>query len=120
MPNVRTLSTEDLRQRLGEGNGLQVWNVQTDQFFSGELIPRSRRVSLDTLEQHAASVGKGVPIVTYCGGPQCPQSREAAQKLTALGFTDVHVYTDGLEGWKTGGHEVVQTARQAASSPPPA
>ena len=120
MTNVRTLSTEDLRQRLGEGNGLQLWNVQTDQFFSGELIPTSRRVPLDTLEQHAARIGKDVPIVTYCGGPQCPQSREAAQKLAAIGFTDVHIYTDGLEGWKTGGLEVVQTPHQAAPPPPPA
>ena len=85
MTDVRTLSTEDLRQRLGEGNELRVWNVQTDQ------------------------------IVTYCGGPQCPQSREAAETLTALGFTDVRVYTDGLQGWKTAGYEVVQ-----ASQPVPA
>ena len=115
MTDVRTLSTEDLRQRLGEVNGLQVWNVQTDQFFSGELIPGTHRVALDTLEQRAASVGKDAPIVTYCEGPQCPQNREAAEKLTARGFTDVHVYTDGLQGWKTAGHEVVH-----ASQPVPA
>jgi rhodanese-related sulfurtransferase len=115
MTDVRTLSTEDLRQQLGKGNGLQVWNVQTDQVFSGELIPGTHRVGLDTLEQHAATVGKDAPIVTYCGGPQCPQSREAPETLTALGFTDVRVYTDGLQGWKTAGHEVVQ-----ASQPVPA
>ena len=116
MTDVRTLSTEDLRQRLGEGNGLQVWNVQTDRFFSGELIPGTRRVSLDTLERHVTSVSKDAPLVTYCGGPQCPQSREAAQKLIALGFTDVHVYADGLKGWKTAGHEVVKVPQ----SPPAA
>jgi rhodanese-related sulfurtransferase len=108
MTNVRTLSTDELRQRLDEGKGLQVWNVQTDQFFSGELIPHSRRVSLDTIEGQAAGTAKEAEIVTYCGGPQCPQSQDAARKLMELGYTNVHAYTEGLEGWKAAGHGIIQ------------
>jgi hypothetical protein len=45
--------------------------VQTDDFFSGELIPHSRRVSLDAIEGQAAGAAKNAEIVTCCGGPQC-------------------------------------------------
>ena len=108
MKDVRTLSTQELQQRLDRDSGLHVWNVQTSQWFSGELIPGSRRVPLDTIEHDTRSVSKDAEIVTYCGGPACPQSSEAARKLTDLGYTNVHVYKDGLEGWKAAGNEIVK------------
>ena len=108
MKDVRTLSTQELQQRLDRDSGVHVWNVQTNQWFSGELIPGSRRVPLDTIEHDTRSVSKDAEIVTYCGGPACPQSSEAARKLTDLGYTNVHVYKDGLEGWKAAGNEIVK------------
>ena len=77
-------------------------------WFSGELIPGSRRVPLDTIEHDTRSVSKDAEIVTYCGGPACPQGSEAARKLTDLGYTNVHVYKDGLERWKAAGNEIVK------------
>ena len=107
MSNVRTLSTDELRQRLDRDSGLHLLNVQTDQWFTGELIPGSRRVPLDTLGEQSVRLPKDAEIVTYWGGPQCSQGPEAARKLADLGYTNVSVYKDGLEGWKTAGNEVV-------------
>ena len=42
--DVRTLAIEDLRERLDSGRPLEFWNVQTDKWFTGEIIPGSRRV----------------------------------------------------------------------------
>jgi rhodanese-related sulfurtransferase len=105
--DVRTLSTDELRKRLDRDSGLHLLNVQTDQWFTGELIPGSRRVPLDTLSEQSIRLPKDAEIVTYCGGPQCSQSTEAARKLADLGYTNVSVYKDGLEGWRTAGNEVV-------------
>ena len=44
MNDVRVLSTAELQQGLDRDSGLHVVNVQTDQFFAGELIPGSRRI----------------------------------------------------------------------------
>ena len=107
MNDLRTLSTEELQQRLDRDSGLHVWNVQTNHFFNGELIPGSRRIPLDSIERETVAVSKDAAIVTYCGGPQCSQSADAARKLLDLGYTDVHVYKDGLEGWKAAGNEIV-------------
>ena len=107
MSEVRTLSTAELQQGLDRDNGLHVLNVQTDQYFAGELIPGSRRVPLDTIKPGALDLAKDAQIVTYCAGPACSQSTEAARKLSELGYTNVRSYPDGLQGWKAAGNEIV-------------
>jgi rhodanese-related sulfurtransferase len=108
MAKVKTISTEQLQQRLKQGNGLHLWNVLTDGYFKGEMIPGSRRVPLDTIgrEVSEAKSPKGEEIVVYCGGPTCPQSIQAAQKLADLGYTNVRAYEGGLEEWKSAGNKI--------------
>ncbi|HET7203056.1 MAG TPA: rhodanese-like domain-containing protein, partial [Steroidobacteraceae bacterium] len=112
--DVRALTTAELQQGLDRDSGLHVLNVQTDKFFAGELIPGSRRVSLDTIGPGTPELAKDAEIVTYCGGSACSQSIEAAKKLTELGYTNVRAYREGLEGWKAAGNKIV------APSPAPA
>lgn len=108
MNDVRVMSTAELQQGIDRDSGLHVLNVQTDQFFAGELIPGSRRIPLDGIEQGVRDLPRDSAIVTYCAGPACSQSTQAAEKLMTLGFTNVRAYTDGLEGWKAAGRETVQ------------
>ena len=107
MNDVHALRTEELQQGLDRDSGLHVLNVQTDQFFAGELIPGSRRVPLDAIRSDALDLSKDAQIVTYCAGPRCSQSAEAAVTLAELGYTNVRTYPDGLEGWKAAGNTVV-------------
>jgi rhodanese-related sulfurtransferase len=106
MTDVRMLSTEELKKRLDSKEHLELWNVQTDQVFSGEMIPRSRRVPVDTISPETVTLPKDAEIVTYCGGPDCSLSAQAAQKLGELGYTNVRAYIDGLSGWKAAGHPI--------------
>jgi rhodanese-related sulfurtransferase len=106
MADVRNLSTHELRQRLAQGDSPQLWNVLTSQYFTGELIPGSRRMPLGTIGHETTDVPKDAEIITYCGGPQCPQSTQAAQRLIELGYTNVRTYKEGLDGWKAAGHSV--------------
>ena len=41
--------------------------------------------------------------MTYCAGPSCTASRDAAEKLVTLGFTRVSRYEGGLEDWAKAG-----------------
>ena len=108
MSDIRTVSTQELQQRLDRDSGLHLWNVQTHQYFTGELIPGSRRFPLDTIEHETQGISKDAEIVTYCGGPTCPQSTEAARKLMDIGYSNVRVFKEGLEGWKAAGNEIVK------------
>jgi rhodanese-related sulfurtransferase len=114
---IATITTTELVQRLRDDIGLHVWNVLTDDYFGGEMIPGSRRVPVDRLGEalRRSSLAKDAAIVVYCAGPACPQSRQAAEKLSAFGYTRVDAYEGGLEAWKQAGFGVVGigTAEQA-------
>ncbi len=119
MTDIRTLSTDELRERLAQPRGqLHFWNVLTDEYFAGEMIAGSRRVPLDKLGRQVAESGvdKSAEIIVYCSGPTCPQSSAAAEKLTKLGYTNVRAFKGGLEAWKAAGLQVerVDAAERAA------
>ena len=86
---IATISTEQLAQRFNDDVGVHVWNVLTDEWFKGELIPGSRRVPGDRIGEavRRSTLAKDASIVVYCAGPTCPASRQAAEKLAAFGFT---------------------------------
>ena len=111
MSAVKTISTTELDARLRENTRLEFWNVLSDEYFGGELITGSRRVPLDRVgrEAQASGLAKDAEVIVYCAGPHCPQSGYAAEKLQALGYTNVRAYEGGLEEWKGLGREVVRT-----------
>ena len=105
---VRTISTQEVHQLLDNKRPIQFWNVLTDEWFKGENIAGSRRVPLDKVgnEVRSTNLPKDAEIVVYCGGPKCPQSRMAAEKLVKLGYENVRAYEGGLEEWKAAGFAV--------------
>jgi rhodanese-related sulfurtransferase len=101
---INIIETAELQAELASGRR-QAWNVLTDEYFNGLMIPGSRRVALDKVgeEVRLTRLAKNTPLAVYCAGPKCPQSRLAAEKLTALGYTDVVAYEGGIEEWKQAG-----------------
>ena len=118
MAEVKTISTEKLQQRLEHGNSPHLWNVLTDGYFKGEMISGSQRVPLDTIGREVPETNslKEEEIIVYCGGPNCPQSLQAAQKLMDLGYTNVKAYEGGLEEWKKAGNKI---ERHSSAAYPP-
>lgn len=112
MSTIETITLDALTQHVAAGRVAEVWNVLTDDYFTGEMIPGSRRVPLDRVGREAAARGlaRDTAIVVYCAGPTCPQSHAAAEKLTTLGFTNVRAFEGGLEAWKAAGRAVEQPA----------
>ena len=104
---VKTISTQE-SYLLDSKRPIQFWNVLTDEWFKGENISGSRRVPLDKVgnEVRSTNLPKNAEIVVYCGGPKCPQSRMAAEKLIKLGYENVRAYEGGLEEWKGAGFAV--------------
>ena len=105
---LKTISTQEVRQLLDSKRPFQFWNVLTDEWFKGENIAGSRRVPLDKVgsEVRSTNLPKDAEIVVYCGGPACPQSRMAAEKLVKLGYENVRAYEGGLEEWHAAGFAI--------------
>lgn len=110
MTQARTIARDELKRMLDQGGDFYLWNVLTDDYFHGEMIPGSHRVPLDRVGRHVAHsrVPKDAEIIVYCAGPRCPMSGMAAEKLRKLGYTNVRAYEGGVEEWVQAGHEIVQ------------
>lgn len=105
MSSISTIGASELASRLADGTVDQFWNALTDAYFTGEMIPGSRRVPVDQVAREVLKTGlaKDTSIVVYCSGPACPNSRVAAEKLSTLGYTNVVLFEGGLEEWKAEG-----------------
>lgn len=108
MSQAKTISVEELLAQLEAGVGGEFWNVLTDDYFKGELIPGSRRVPLDQVGREVSrlKLAKDATITVYCSDSGCPQSGAAAEKLATLGYTNVRKFSGGLKEWKESGRGV--------------
>ena len=117
MAGPRIISLDEFVAALRTADRERLWNVLTPDYFTGELVPGSRWVPLDRIGREAAAHGldRGAPIIVYCSGTTCPNSKDAGAKLAALGFTDVRVFEGGLEAWKADGRgvEILRAASAA-------
>jgi rhodanese-related sulfurtransferase len=115
MAQPRIVSLPEFVAALRSVDHERIWNVLTEAYFTGELVPGSRWVPLDRIGREVATRGldRTGPIVVYCSGVSCPNSKDGGAKLAALGFTDVLVFEGGLEAWKADGRGV-EILRSAA------
>lgn len=114
MREASIITLEELTTLQSKGRVAEFWNVLTDDYYTGELIPLSRRVPLDRVGREASTLPKDADVVVYCSGTDCPQSKTAGEKLATLGFTNVRVFEGGLEAWKEAGRPVRKDGRAAA------
>lgn len=101
------ITRETLKKKIDGKEKFHLWNVLSHEFFKAEEnIPCSKWVPVNHLENklEKLNVGKNEEIVVYCGGTQCPQSKQAAEKLTELGYTKVYAYEGGIKEWKEAGY----------------
>ena len=105
----RRITADALARDLEAGAVAEFWNVLTDDYFTGEMIPGSRRVPLDQIgrELARAPLALDTAIVVYCSGPTCPQSGQAGDKLAAFGLTNVRIFEGGLTAWRDAGRPLV-------------
>jgi rhodanese-related sulfurtransferase len=62
---------------------------------------------------------KDTPIVTYSTDAECGRGEMLAACLAELGYSNVRVYREGIEGWIASDMPVEWASRSAASSADP-
>lgn len=106
------IDAKTLKAKLDNKESFQLWNVLTTQYYKAEAnIPGSQWLPVDSLTEKLTSEKapkKDELIVTYCGGLKCPSSKQAADKLVSLGYSNVFAFEGGLEEWLGAGFPVVK------------
>ncbi len=81
---------------------LSLVDARSDKYFDGTLIRGAQRLPA---ESEQITIEKTLPnknglVVVYCGGIQCPASKNLAKRLAELGYTNVMDYHGGIHEWK--------------------
>jgi rhodanese-related sulfurtransferase len=106
IPDYNVITINHLVELLKRRAVEEFWNVVTDEDFTGELIPGSRRVPSDRITRESARLPRDIAIVVYCSNGRSRSSKFASTELTALGFRNVRVFEGGLAAWKASGRGV--------------
>jgi rhodanese-related sulfurtransferase len=102
---MRTIDRKELQEALASSRRPVLLEALPANYFETEHLPGARNLPLDEIAALAPSVIPSLdsPVVTYCSGPTCQNSKIAAEKLEALGYTNVAAYEGGKEDWSEAG-----------------
>jgi rhodanese-related sulfurtransferase len=94
------ITREQLRTEI-EAGAVTVVDALGGEYFVKRHLPGAVPLVEDEVTEHAGALlpDRAAPIVTYCSNPACPNSQRVADRLTALGYTNVRKYREGIEDW---------------------
>lgn len=101
---VDTISLEQFRAAVDDKSVL-ILDARAATYFNRGHVPRAMNLSRQDFAQDymrmrpMLDAAKDKPIVVYCSGGACHDSKMVAQALTALGFSQVRIYPGGWDGW---------------------
>ncbi|MGH7780454.1 MAG: rhodanese-like domain-containing protein [Candidatus Binataceae bacterium] len=99
-----TVGLAEFRSAVASKNAL-ILDARPSVFFEQGHVPGAINLARDDFAQdyrHLAGVLKaadGKPIIVYCSGGECHDSRLVANALLTLGFGNVRVFTGGWDAW---------------------
>ncbi len=93
-----TVSSEELKQLLDEGQQFTLIDVRTPQEFASGHIPKAKNVPNQLLMEKIISVvpKKDAPLILYCHSGQ--RSKVAGKMLISMGYTNIRLY-GGIIRW---------------------
>ncbi|MCB9543161.1 MAG: rhodanese-like domain-containing protein [bacterium] len=75
--------------------------------FAAGTLPTAVRVDYTALDAATLGADKDARMTFLCGSSMCGASKKAAMAAMELGYTNVHVFKEGIAGWKAAGKELV-------------
>jgi rhodanese-related sulfurtransferase len=99
-----SISREELKAAIASGT-VTVVDALGGEYYAKQHLPGAVPLVLADVDAQAPALlpDRDTPIVTYCSNPACPNSGQVAERLIALGYTDVRKYREGIEDWTDAG-----------------
>lgn len=94
----------------------KVFHAASAETFAAGTLPTAVRVEYDSMTAEVLGADKDARMTFLCANTMCSASKKAALAAVDLGYTDVHVFKDGVAGWKAAGKDLVVTKAPAADA----
>ncbi|WP_433418708.1 rhodanese-like domain-containing protein [Microtetraspora malaysiensis] len=98
------ITRDELRAAIDAGT-VTVIDALGGEYYAKQHLPNALPLAPTEVDARAAALlpDRDAAIVTYCSNPACPNSGQVADRLTALGYTDVRKYREGIQDWVEAG-----------------
>ena len=102
---MTALITRDELAAAIEAGGVTVVDALGGDYYAKQHLPGAVALVPGEVDARAQSVlpDRGAAIVTYCSNEACANSGQVADRLTALGYTNVRKYREGIQDWVEAG-----------------
>lgn len=101
--NIHTIPPAAYAEKIKTTPNAQILDVRTPEEFSGEHLDQAQNVNWNSNDfaEKALQYDKSKPVFVYCkvGG----RSKQAAEKLSTLGFTEIYNLDGGILKWNAAG-----------------
>ena len=94
---IKQATVHEINNLLDTGGECQVIDVREFAEFDSERIADAKLMPLSNFEKHEAEIDHTKPVYIMCRSGN--RAKQAAEKLTSKGFTDIHVIEGGMTAW---------------------
>ena len=94
-----TISCDELQRKLESGDRLVLVDALPPMSFAHSHLPGAINMPPDQVDPKRIP-DQAAEIVVYCANPECESSLDTANRLLALGFTNVRHYPGGKDEWR--------------------
>jgi rhodanese-related sulfurtransferase len=109
-PVSAAISVDQMREVVDEGL-IVVLDARSPAEYAEEHIPGAINIPYDELPAYLETLSIEAPVdqgvVAYCRGPKCDLSDHLATELRLMGYVNVRVFKNGMDGWTEAGFPVV-------------
>jgi rhodanese-related sulfurtransferase len=102
---MTALITRDELKAAMDAGGVTVVDTLGGEHYAKQHLPGALELVLADVDARASALlpDRDAAIVTYCSNPACGNSGQVADRLTALGYTNVRKYREGIQDWAEAG-----------------
>lgn len=94
---IKQTTVQQVNELIDSGGECQVIDVREFSEFNSERIADAQLMPLSNFEKHADEIDHTKPVYLICRSGT--RAKQAAEKLTKKGFTDIHVVQGGMMAW---------------------
>jgi rhodanese-related sulfurtransferase len=98
---VNRITRDELKAKLDGGEKIYLVEALPEKYFLEKHLPGAINLPHDRIAELAPQLlsDRAAEIVVYCASTTCQNSTLAAEKLMALGYTNVRDYKEGKQDW---------------------
>jgi rhodanese-related sulfurtransferase len=102
---VKPIERNELKGKIDRREPFVLLETLSPEHFRNAHLPGARNAPPERVKELAPTLipSKQTEVITYCAGPKCHASSDAARELTELGYVNVRHYAGGKQDWTSAG-----------------